>query len=87
MRAAIITLSNSGYAGGREDKSGPAIRELAEGECKLSVRTSGGLNATRVCALLGGGGHAAAAGCTVKGSVADAREAILNAIRTVQRDG
>lgn len=63
------------------------IRELAEGECKLSVRTSGGLNATRVCALLGGGGHAAAAGCTVKGSVADAREAILNAIRTVQRDG
>ena len=63
------------------------IRELAEGECKLSVRTSGGLTATRVCALLGGGGHAAAAGCTVKGSVADAREAILNAIRTVQRDG
>ena len=31
------------------------IRELAEGGCKLSVRTSGGLNATKVCALLGGG--------------------------------
>ena len=30
MRVAIITLSDSGYAGQREDKSGPVIRELAE---------------------------------------------------------
>ena len=30
MRVAIITLSDSGYAGHREDKSGPVIRELAE---------------------------------------------------------
>ncbi|WP_191400152.1 MogA/MoaB family molybdenum cofactor biosynthesis protein [Flavonifractor sp. An306] len=30
MRIAIITLSDSGYAGQREDKSGPVIRELAE---------------------------------------------------------
>lgn len=30
MRVAIITLSDSGYAGQREDKSGPAIRELTE---------------------------------------------------------
>ena len=30
MRGAIITLSDSGYAGQREDKSGPVIRELAE---------------------------------------------------------
>lgn len=31
MRVAIITLSDSGYAGQREDKSGPVIRELVEG--------------------------------------------------------
>ena len=62
------------------------IRELQEGECKLSVRTVGGLNATRVCALLGGGGHAAAAGCTVRGSIEDAQTAILEAIRTVERE-
>ena len=31
MRAAIITLSDSGYAGRREDKSGPVIRALAGG--------------------------------------------------------
>lgn len=30
MRAAIITSSDSGYAGEREDLSGPAIREILE---------------------------------------------------------
>ena len=30
MRAAIITLSDAGYAGRREDKSGPVIRALLE---------------------------------------------------------
>ena len=33
-RVAIITSSDAGYAGEREDKSGPAIKEIAE---KLSV--------------------------------------------------
>ena len=61
------------------------IRELRSGECKLSVRTSAGLNASAVCALLGGGGHAAAAGCSVMGSVADAKAAILDAIHRIQR--
>ena len=60
------------------------IRELAEGGCKLSVRTSGGLTATTVCALLGGGGHAAAAGCTVSGTLEEAEEQILDAIRQVE---
>lgn len=63
------------------------IRELAEGGCKLSVRTSAGLNATKVCALLGGGGHAAAAGCTVSGSLEQAEEQIMDAIRQVEADG
>ena len=62
------------------------IRELKPGECKLSVRTDPEkLSATEVCALLGGGGHAAASGCTVFGSVQEAREAIYKAIVTVQR--
>ena len=30
MKAAIITSSDSGYAGEREDKSGPVIREILE---------------------------------------------------------
>ncbi len=63
------------------------IREMAPGECRLSVRTTAGLNASKVCALLGGGGHAQASGCTVKGSVADAKAAILKAIEQVQGEG
>lgn len=63
------------------------IRELRPGECKLSVRTAADLDASKVCGLLGGGGHAAAAGCTIYGSVADAKSAILGAIRQVQSHG
>ena len=63
------------------------IRELAGGACKLSVRTDATLNATKVCALLGGGGHAAAAGCTVPGPLEAAEAAILAAIMQVEADG
>jgi len=60
------------------------IREVGSAECKISVRTQPGINASQVCALLGGGGHAAAAGCSVKGSVAEARRAVLEAIARVR---
>ena len=57
------------------------IREHEGGECRVSVRTKADeLNATKVCARLGGGGHKAASGCTVKGTVAEAERAILAAI-------
>lgn len=56
------------------------IRELKPGECKISLRTAAGLNASLTCARLGGGGHAAAAGCTVYGTMAQAEEAIIGAI-------
>ncbi len=57
------------------------IREHEGGECRVSVRTDASrLNASRVCARLGGGGHRAASGCTVKGTVEQAERAILSAI-------
>ncbi len=57
------------------------IREYEGGECRVSVRTQPSLlNATKVCARLGGGGHRAAAGCTVKGTVEETERAILAAI-------
>ena len=68
-------------------ETGVTIRELADGTCKLSVRTGPNLNATQVCALLGGGGHAAAAGCTITGTVEEAKRAILGAIAQVQGHG
>lgn len=39
MRVAIITLSDSGYAGQREDKSGPVIRQLVEAAGYTVVQT------------------------------------------------
>lgn len=57
------------------------IREHEGGQCRISVRTRADLlNATRVCARLGGGGHKAASGCTVQGTVDQAERAILAAI-------
>jgi phosphoesterase RecJ-like protein len=62
------------------------LRELVEGEkCKISLRTDAMvLNATKTCALLGGGGHIAASGATVDMDLPHAKEAILNAIYTIQ---
>ena len=63
------------------------IRELRPGECKISLRTDPNLlNASKTCALLGGGGHAAASGCTVYGTVREAIDAMLRAIETVQKE-
>ncbi len=63
------------------------LRQLDESVWKVSLRTDGSLNATRVCALLGGGGHAAAAGASMYGvDEAIARERVLAAIRTVQAE-
>jgi len=57
------------------------IREREPGLCKISLRTSSDdLNASRACARLGGGGHAAASGCVVHGSMEEAERAILAAI-------
>ena len=68
-------------------KNGVTLRELSPGVCKLSLRTEpGDLNASAVCAILGGGGHAAAAGATVEGTMAQAREAVLKAIEKVRQE-
>jgi phosphoesterase RecJ-like protein len=59
------------------------LRELRDGVIKVSVRTGPRVNATDVCARLGGGGHRAAAGATVSGTMADAKRAVLAAIAEV----
>ena len=67
-------------------KNGVTLRELKPGEWKLSLRTDpGDLNASAVCALLGGGGHAAAAGATFPAqSREEARDKVLDAIGQVR---
>ena len=47
---------------------------------KISMRSTEEADASAICARLGGGGHARAAGCSIPGSVKQAKEAILAAI-------
>jgi phosphoesterase RecJ-like protein len=66
-------------------KTSVTIRELAPGRCKISLRTDPtDLNASTVCAQLGGGGHAAAAGATLDLPLAETKATVLAAIHAVQ---
>ena len=60
---------------------GITVRDVENGNGKLSLRTSGRYDACRLCQELGGGGHAAAAGATVAGGIAGAKRAILDVLR------
>ena len=65
---------------------GAVLRELKPDQWKLSLRTgaNGRVNATRVCQILGGGGHAMAAGATLEGSLEEAKARILEAVEQVR---
>lgn len=59
---------------------GITLRQKADGNYKISVRTGTHADASAICALLGGGGHNRAAGCAVDGSLQTATDAILRAV-------
>lgn len=64
-------------------KAAATLRELKDGSWKLSLRTDPDyLNATDTCALLGGGGHAAASGARQQGvDRTEMERRVLEAIR------
>ena len=64
-------------------RAAATLRELAPNSWKLSLRTDPKyLNATETCALLGGGGHAAASGASQQGlDYEEMVERVLEAIR------
>lgn len=62
------------------------FRELKPDVWKISLRTGPRVNATKVCGLLGGGGHAAAAGCTIQAPLEDAKRQLLDAIARLVPD-
>lgn len=69
-------------------KNGVTLKETTDGHVKISLRSDpGDLNASAVCALLGGGGHAAAAGAMVAGTMAEVRQRVLDAIDQVRAGG
>ena len=59
---------------------GVMIREVEDGLGKISLRTEAPYDASKICGLLGGGGHAAAAGASVPGGITGAKKAILQAL-------
>lgn len=58
------------------------IRQTDKG-CKVSMRSNEYVNVSDVCLLLGGGGHAHAAGTTMQCTIEQAKEKILRQIKTV----
>lgn len=59
---------------------GVTLRQKGENHYKISVRTHPPVNASAICANLGGGGHIRAAGCEVKMPLDEAKRAIIGAI-------
>ena len=60
-------------------KIGITMREKAGGVFKVSVRTNDEIDAAEFCKQFGGGGHPAAAGCSVEGDLAAARKMLVDA--------
>ncbi len=52
---------------------------------KISVRTHEPLDASKICEILGGGGHERAAGCSVRGNLENAKSKILSAVESVMK--
>jgi phosphoesterase RecJ-like protein len=53
------------------------LRELGPAETRVSIRTTDGIDATRIAAHFGGGGHARRAGCTISRDVAASLDEVL----------
>ena len=66
---------------------GAVLRQLAPNTWKLSIRTGENqrVNATCACQLLGGGGHAMAAGATIDGPLPEVKARVLEAINQVKK--
>lgn len=60
--------------------AGVSLKQKDENTFRVSLRTYDPLDASAICRRLGGGGHRAAAGCTLTGSVGDVTAQVLEAI-------
>ena len=55
------------------------LREVGDGEWKVSLRTGQYGNASYICAEFGGGGHGMAAGCTLRGTLPEVKARLKEA--------
>lgn len=61
--------------------AGVTIKQKKEDLFKISLRSKPPVNASDVAAILGGGGHEFAAGCSFSGTADEAKTAIINAFK------
>jgi len=66
----------------READVAMVLKEVAVGMWAVSLRSKGGVDVSVVARELGGGGHRRAAGCTVEGDLAAARDRVLAAVES-----
>jgi phosphoesterase RecJ-like protein len=62
------------------------FREDGKESCKVSFRSKGSINVQKIAERFGGGGHAAAAGCNLKGSLQKVRSKVLRVVRRTIRE-
>lgn len=62
--------------------AGVTVKQTGEDTYKISLRTYAPLDAANICKRLGGGGHKAAAGCTLTGSLSQVKQQILGSVKT-----
>ena len=57
------------------------LRDEGRREIRVSLRSATGVDVASVARKFGGGGHEAAAGCTIRGTMADAHAAVVSELR------
>lgn len=60
--------------------AGVTLKQINDSEFKISLRTYPPLDAAAICQKLGGGGHKAAAGASVTGTLEEVKQKVLQAV-------
>jgi phosphoesterase RecJ-like protein len=61
------------------------FRQLANGRVKVSFRSVGSIDVSKLAEQFGGGGHRKASGASLDGPLSAAQQAVLEAARSVAR--
>ncbi len=77
---AVISRSVEGVV------AGVTLKQTDDNEFKVSLRTYPPLDASKICKILGGGGHRTASGASVTGSLEEVKKVVLEAVESVMEE-
>ncbi len=63
------------------------IKEKSANEIRVNLRSKTYVDVSEIAASFGGGGHKRAAGCTIKGSIADVKKQLINNVKDKLKRG